>query len=161
MQVNQEEQLLKQLKEAIEATQQLNQVLKDEQQALVDQDIDALEISIQTKSLALTRLQMIEGALTKSFSSLGLDLDKTLLVQLEILAEDHLELKSCAKTMRESLLECQRITRENAALVSSGLRRVTGSLDLLHRFNHQDVASVYGPPGHIDMEKVKRSITVV
>ena len=161
MDAQQEVQLLKQLQEAIEATGQLNQVLQDEQQALINQDIDTLETTIQTKSLALTRLQMIERTLTESFKSLGLNLDRTLLAQLESLAVENFELQTSARVMRESLLSCQQLTRENAALVSSGLKRVTDSLDLLHRLNNQDVASVYGPPGHMDLEKIKRSITVV
>lgn len=161
MDSRQEAQLLNQLTEAIEATDQLNEVLESEQRALVEQDIEALENSIQAKSLALTRLQMVEGGLTQSLSQLGLALDKTLLSQLESMATENADLQESARVMREKLLHCQRMTRENAALVNSGLKRVTDSLGLLHRLHNQDVASVYGPPGHIDMEKIKRSITVV
>lgn len=161
MNVSQESALLNLLQEAVQSTQQLNDVLQQEQKALVEHDIDALEETVQTKSLALTRLQMVETSLSQNFAMMGFDLDNSLLEQLEMLAHENIELKSCARYMRDSLQECQRLTEENASLVSLGLKRVTHSLNFLHNLHHQEVASVYGPPGHMDTEKLKRNITVV
>lgn len=161
MNLSQESTLLKMLQEAVEATQQLIEVLQQEQDALVQHDIDALEDCVQTKSLALTRLQMVEASLSQSFSAMGFDLDKSLLEQLEQLAHENIELKSCARYMKDSLQECQRLTKENASLVSTGLKRVSDSLNFMHNLHNKEVASVYGPPGHLAVEKMKRSITVV
>lgn len=161
MKGSQEAALLNMLQEAVEATQQLSEVLTQEQLALVEHDIDALEETVQTKSMALTRLQMVEASLTQAFGEMGFDLNKSLLEQLEMLAHENIELKSCARYMRDSLQECQRLTQENASLVSLGMQRVSHSLNFLGKLHNQEVASVYGPPGHMDVASFKRSITTV
>ncbi len=158
---DQESALLQQLGASVDATRQLVTMLKAEQRALTEHDVELLEETVSEKQLVLARLKLLEETLSETFVSLGIDPKKGVLDQLEQVAHENVQLKMSVEYMRNSLKECAQLTEENAALVATGIKRVHNSLDLIRGFYEQDVASVYGPPGHVLASEFKRDIAKV
>ena len=157
----QEKHLTQQLDDAGVAIEQLLTILKSEQRALAEHDVELLENTANEKQLCLSGLAMVESRLGETFKALGFDIQKGVLGQLGKLAHENVSLRSRVELMRQQLQECSQLTNENSVLITAGINNVRSSLDLIRGGYEEGFASLYGPSGHTTDQDFKRYIATV
>lgn len=133
------------LKVEITLINHLNEILKDEQSALVNNDIDAVENLLDQKAKLIQNLGLSAQLRYQQLTSYGFEGNEVGMVAWLT--------KQVAKRAEWSVLQhalsvSKELNRVNAMLVSKFLNRNQQSLALLQTGGNQAHTNIYGPNGH-------------
>lgn len=124
----------------------LNDLLKSEQAALVRNNIEAIEESVEVKSRLIKRINTASRSRHAALLKMGFDESETgMIAWLSSMNEEFLVKKWAS--IRELLHESKELNRLNAMLVNKFISRNQQTIEKIQRSSKQGTSQIYGPDG--------------
>jgi len=133
------------LKAEITLINHLNEILKDEQSALVNNDIDAVENLLDQKAKLIKNLSLSAQLRYQQLISYGFEGNE---VGMVAWLKKQVAERAEWSVLQYALSISKELNRVNAMLVSKFLSRNQQSLALLQIGGNQAHTNIYGPNGH-------------
>ncbi len=134
------------INKAISIAENLHALLKSEHKIMKSRD----EASV--RSLAISKQQLLV-----ELESLGSGI-QSIANGTEVTDKEEVSLKMSKQRLREILLQCQQINRDNQAIASVEIKQSRDALELLRSLMNMNDVAVYGEAGEMSVTREKRHL---
>ena len=149
------------LSQELDAARQLTDLLKREQQQLIEAEIENLSAIVQEKAVLIARLSELAAARMDTLTQLGYDANEASMQKwFDSLSSSGIN-RAAAKKSWDDLLTlvsaAKEINRTNGLLIGTHMSRNQATLQVLQG---NQSGQVYGPDGQASMQASRRNLII-